>query len=211
MSLAQNNVLMKKFALVACLLVAGFVGGCSKSDSPAASSKTAIEQADLTVPQPGALNTTPAMDACKLLSNEEIASIQGEAPARTQLVGQSDGRLAVSQCNFLLPTGTSSLSLRVVERSAGGEARDPKQVWRETFRRKGQTVRDPRDATPLTKVDDVGEEAFWVGNAESGGLHVLKGNRYIRLSAGGEEDVQTKITKCSKLAEFVLPRLAQDK
>ena len=149
------------------------------------------------------------MDACKLLTHDEIASVQGEPPARTQLVGESDGQLAVSQCNFILANGPKSLAVRVVDRGAGPKARDPKEVWKETFH--GKQKIDPanaRYARKPQKVDGVGEEAFWLGGAESGGLHVLKGNRYIRLSIGGaDDDVQAKIEKCSKLAESVLPRL----
>ena len=147
-----------------------------------------------------------AMDACKLLSHEEIASVQGEAPAKTQLVGETSGELTVSQCNFLLPSGSNSMSVRVVERGDGANARDPREVWQETFHRAASPA-PARHARKHEKVDGVGEEAFWLGNAKSGGLHVLAGNRYIRVNVGGQEEVPAKIAKCSKLSQMVLPRL----
>jgi hypothetical protein len=192
-------------------LLAGILAGCSERDTPASSSQPSVERRDSSPAPPQAPRDTPAFDACKLLSNEEIASIQGEAPATTQLVGESDGQLSVSQCNFLLPTGTSSLSVRVVERGNGPAPRDPKQVWQETFRRPPPDAATLGEARKFQKVDAVGEDAFWLGDLKSGGLHVLQGNRYIRISLGGQDDLPTKITKCSKLSEFVLSRLHAEK
>ncbi len=190
------------------LVIAGLLACCSKTDTSSSSPQATAEQAEAIAAERGAASGTPARDACKLLTNEEIASIQGEAPARTQLVGQADGQLSVSQCNFMLPAGPKSLAVRVVERGNGPKARDPKEVWQETFHQNQPS--DPanaRYARKPQKVDGVGDEAFWLGNAKSGGLHVLKGNRYIRVSVGGVDDLQAKIAKCSKLSEFVLPRL----
>jgi hypothetical protein len=197
---------MTRDLIVVGLFLAGSLAGCSKRDTPASSSPPTAERHETSPAQPQA-STDAAIDACKLLSNEEIAAVQGQAPTRTQLVGESDGQLSVSQCNFLLPTGTNSISLRVVQRADGPHAKDPKQVWQDTFHGNRAQPADKRHARPLQKVDGVGEEAFWVGNLKTGGLHVLKGKRYIKISVGGEDDLQTKITKCSKLSQFVLPRL----
>ena len=166
-----------------------------------------MEKADAVAPSPAEVTQTTAIDACTLLSKEEIASVQGDAPAKTQLVGQSEGGLAVSQCNFLLPVGTNSISLQVVQRAEGPNARDPKQVWQETFHQSPPDAAKSKRARPLQRIDGVGEEAFWLGNLKTGAFYVLKGNRYIRITVGGEEDLETKIAKCSKLSEFVLPRL----
>ena len=199
---------MTKRALLTALLIAGLLAGCSKTDTSSSTTNPTAEQSTTNPAEPETLSKEASMDACKLLSNEEIAAVQGEPPVRSQLVGQSDGQLAVSQCNFMLATGPKSLAVRVVERGKGAKPRDPKEVWQETFHHSQPT--DPataRYARKPQKVEGVGEEAFWLGNEKSGGLHVLKGNRYIRVSAGGVDDLPTKIAKCSKLAEHVLPRL----
>ena len=193
---------------LAALAITVVVAGCSRTDKSTASSETqTVEETNATGAEPAALTGEAATDACKLLTNDEIAAVQGEAPARNQLVGQSGGGLAVSQCNFLLPTGFNSMAVRVVERGKGADARDPKAVWQETFHDIPPHVANARKTRKPQKVDGLGDEAFWLGDAKAGGLHVLKGDRYVRISVGGKEDVNAKIAKSSKLAELVLPRL----
>lgn len=198
---------MIKSVAFASLLIAGAFAACSKRDTPPPASEPTAERTDATAAHPGKAADAPAIDACKLLSNEEITSVQGQAPARTQPVGQSDGQLSVSQCNFLLPIATNSVSLRVVERGDGPKRREPKQVWQETFHANQPDAPSSAKARKPQKVDGVGEEAFWLGDVKRGGLYVLKGNRYIKLSVGGKEDLETKIAKCSRLSAFVLSRL----
>lgn len=200
------DVMIKNLAVVGLLFVAS-VAACSKQDTPASPPEPTAERRDADATQPEAPTGTAAIDACRLLSPEEIASVQGEAPARTQLVGDSEGELTVSQCNFMLPAGPNSLAVRVVERGNGPKARDPREVWQETFHAPPPDAADARYTRQHQKVEGVGEEAFWLGNAKSGGLHVLAGSRFIRVNVGGQEDVPAKIAKCSKLAQFVLPRL----
>ena len=200
-----------KCIAVAGLFLATVLTGCSKRDTPAPSPEATAERSDETATEPSTPNGTAAFDACKLLSNEEIASIQGEAPARTQLVGETNGQLAVSQCNFLLPSGSNSMAVRVIERGTGPNARDPKEVWQETFHGPPPDAANARYARKPQKVDGVGEEAFWLGNAKSGGLYVLSGDRYIRVNVGGQEEIPAKIDKSSKLSHLLLPRLDAQK
>lgn len=198
---------MTNHAILAALLVTGVLASCSKTDTPGAASPSPAEQTHATAAEPQMSPGEAAMDACKLLRPEEIASIQGEAPAKNQLVGRSEGGLAVSQCNYLLPTGFNSMAVRVVERGSGPKARDPKAVWQETFHNIPPHVAAAEKARKPQKIDGVGDEAFWLGDVKAGGLHVLKGHRYIRISVGGKENLETKIEKSRKLAELVLPRL----
>jgi hypothetical protein len=206
-NLAMLNT--KHVAYAGLLLAITFVG-CSKRDTPASSPETTAEQRDDTGAEPQPTGTA-AFDACKLLTNDEIASIQGEAPARTQLVGESSGPLTVSQCNFLLPSGSNSMAIRVVERGSGANARNPKEVWRETFHGPAPDSANARYARKPERVDGVGEEAFWLGDRKTGGLHVLAGDRYIRVSVGGQEEIPAKIDKCSRLSQSILPRLNAEK
>ena len=203
----KNYILTTGRGIFAGLLLGAAVAGCSKRDTPPASPEPTAEQRSADAGDPQGPAGAAAVDACKLLSNDEIAAVQGEAPARALLVGESAGPLSVSQCNFLLPTGSNSLSIRVVERGKGAEGRDPREVWRETFHAPPADSADKRYARDFQKVEGVGEEAFWLGNRKSGGLHVLSGDRYIRVSVGGQEEIPAKIEKTSKLARHVLPRL----
>ena len=183
------------------------MAACSKRDAPAPVSEPTAD-GDKIAAEPQAPTGSAAIDACKLLTNEEIAAVQGEAPARTQLLGESEGPLTVSQCNFLLPAGSNSLAVRVVERGKGPEARDPREVWQETFHRPPPDAANARFTRQHQKVEGIGEEAFWLGNRKSGGLHVLVGDRYIRINVGGQEEVPAKIEKTTKLAHLIVPRLA---
>ena len=203
----DTSKLVTKCVITGVLIFTGCLAACSKRDTPAGAAEGTAEQRAEIAAEPQAPTGAAAIDACKLLSNEEIASIQGEAPARTQLVGESTGQLTVSQCNFLLPSGSKSMAVRVVERGTGPNARDAKDVWQETFHGPPLDAANARYARKPQKVDGVGEEAFWLGNAKSGGLHVLTGNRYIRVSVGGQEEIPAKIEKSSKLSQLVLPRL----
>ena len=56
-------------------------------------------------------------------------------------------------------------------------------------------------------VKGVGQEAFWVGNGVIGGLYVLKGDAYIRISIGGAETEAARIEKTKTLARSALKRL----
>lgn len=169
-----------------------------------------MEQADAIAPEPGDATEASAIDACALLSGEEIKSVQGAAPANTRPGGKSDGRFSVSQCYFALPVVTDSITLRVVQRASGADGQDPKKAWQETFHNgtasAAGTARRKRARQPQ-KVEGLGEEALWLGNLKSGGLYVLKGNSYIRIAVGGPDDLETKIKKASALAAMVLPRL----
>lgn len=189
---------MTKRVIIAGLL-AGILAGCSERDSPASSS------------QPSAERRTTSPDACKLLSNEEIQAVQGEPVKATTPHGESANGLAISQCFFELPTFSNSITLRVIERAAGQDGRDPREVWKQTFRPVEPTG-GRKKLQPPQKVPGVGDDAYWISRRKTGGaLWVLKGDRYIRLSVGGEDDLPTKITKCSKLSELVLSRLHAEK
>lgn len=194
---------MTKYLFVGALVVATTLSGCSKREPAEATAGGRDEIAA----EPQAPTGSAAFDVCKLLSNDEIAAVQGEAPASAQLLGESAGQLTVSQCNFLLPAGSNSLAVRVVERGKGPNARNPRDVWQETFHRPPPDAANARFTRQHQKVEGVGEEAFWLGNAKSGGLHVLTGDRYIRINVGGQEEVPAKIAKSSKLAQLILPRL----
>ena len=57
------------------------------------------------------------------------------------------------------------------------------------------------------RVSGVGDEAFWDGSSLGGGLLVLKGDAYFRLSVGGPDSESVKIEKLKKLSRRALSRL----
>jgi hypothetical protein len=153
------------------------------------------------------------IDACALLNSKEIESVQGEPLKETKPSGSTAGVFAASQCYFTLPTASNSISLTVIQRGDGADARDPKQFWNEAFHRdkdkeKG-SAEEGGKSVPPEKIAGLGDEAFWVGNRVGGQLYVLKGNSYISVSVGGAGDQASKTKKSKALAEMVLKRLTQ--
>jgi hypothetical protein len=172
--------------------------GCHERDrtptvvSPAASENAPVEQA------------RPAIDACSLLTSDEIKSIQGEGFQKATPSGQNEGELASAQCFFALPDAANSISLHVVWNGEPG-GQDAKQAWATMFSPEKLQVRETssgKKKLPPRRIPDLGDEAFWTST-----LYVLKGNHYFRISVGGADDEETKITKSSDLARLVLQRL----
>lgn len=151
------------------------------------------------------------IDACALLTSKEIKSVQGEPLQDTKSSGQSGAGLATSQCYFVLPTSSNSISLTVMQKGDGSDARDPKQFWKETFhsdkdKEKGRAGEGEK-ANAQEKIEGIGDEAFWLGNRVGGALYVLKGGNVVRISVGGADDQAAKLDKSKKLAQLVLKRI----
>jgi hypothetical protein len=184
-----------------------------QSPTPTVSSAAESTQQKPTTTNPNEVK--PKIDACAMLTSKEIQSIQGEAVKETKLSGRSVGGLNISQCFFTLPTFTNSISLAVTHKGDGAGARDPKEFWKDTFREKerekGQGRRKDREeeeeSAPPQKIAGIGDEAFWTASRAAGALYVLRGNSYVRVSVGGPEDQQSKITKSKALARKVIERL----
>jgi hypothetical protein len=207
----------------------GNEAGPSSQTAPASSSPLAKESPATT--NSGLPSAAGKLDACSLLTSDEIRSVQGESLKETKLSGGVEGGLKRSQCFFALPTFNNSISLVVTERGDGAGARDPKEFWEETFgkaeekdrersassekqrekeklqkrnREKGEE--EEREAPPQ-KIMGLGDEAFWTGTRVGGSLYALKGNRYIRVSVGGAGTQQAKINRSKALAQFALKRM----
>lgn len=201
------------------------------TQTPANSSQTAVETSTplSTTASPANQQGSPAttadaaaikarVDACALLTSEEIESVQGEGIKETKLTGLSAGGFSLSRCFFTLPTFTNSVSLQVTQRGEGAGANDPKEFWRDTFHEERRMEKDnDRDKkrveeeedrqTPPQKIPGIGDEAYWTGSRVGGALYVLKGNSYIRIGIGGPSDQATKIKKSKALAEKAIARL----
>jgi hypothetical protein len=126
------------------LLSSFMIAGCRKTENnlPSTNSaQTTAEQANAPSsspapagqPAPATAAVKPKIDACALLTSQEIQSIQGEPLKETKLSGQSAGGFPVSQCFFTLPTFTNSISLLITQKAETAGARNPSEFWRETF------------------------------------------------------------------------------
>jgi hypothetical protein len=225
-------------ALISCFFIA--FTGCSRSEPAPPAAKT---QSQLGVQQPpSSVATVPAnqpgsptaasaesskgkLDACSLLTTDEIKAVQGEALKETKPSSRSDGGFIISQCFYTLPTFTNSISLLVAQRGDSAGARDPKDFWRETFAHaqesekdreknkdndkasKGREEEEKEKSAPPEKVQGVGDDSYWTGNRVGGALYALKGNTYIRVSVGGAGDQAAKIKRSKALAQLIVKRL----
>ncbi|HKZ03228.1 MAG TPA: hypothetical protein VJ180_13370 [Pyrinomonadaceae bacterium] len=216
-----------KLSFLLCLLL---VAGCQRSPTvqkSANSSSTELAQSSPTTsstnPQPqqriagsDPKEVKPKLDACTLLTSDEIKSGQGEPVKETKLSGGSEPGFNVSQCFFSLPTFANSVSLTVTQRGDGSDARDPKQFWKDTFHRpngrregrgRGEEGEKGEEKSP-EKISGIGDEAFWAGGGIGGALYVLKGHSYVRVSIGGRMgDVRSRIKRSRALAQKVIGRL----
>lgn len=161
--------------------------------------------------------------ACALLSAQEIAAVQGEAPAETKPGDSDQGKLRVSSCVFVLPTFARSVSLEVVR----GEAR---QRWKELFhpsrrereerekKERGERAREAKEhrgkdrgeeegESAAKRVAGVGDEAFWLEEKPSGALYVLHKRAFLRLSIGGPDPRHDKLARAKALVKKALRRL----
>ena len=182
-----------------CVLVVA-LGGCSKTDSP---HRGADAEPTETKSREPAVSTP--IDACSLLTREEIEAVQGEPPQDAKSSAQSAGGLMRYDCLFTLPTFTDSISLSVTQSAPGAGARDPRETWREMLA--AAESKASEKSPPPRKIDGIGDEAFWSGDDRMGALYVLKGSRQLRISVGGPGDRETKIEKSRTLAEVALKKL----
>lgn len=147
----------------------------------------------------------PPIDACSLLTSEEIQAVQGEPLQDPKPSQYPAGGITHYDCLFTLPTYTNSISLSVAQPSSGADARDARQDWQQTFAT--AAAKASEKSGPPRKVEGIGDEAFWTGNDQIGAFYVLKGPRYVRISVGGPGNREEKLKKCRTLAEAALQRM----
>ncbi len=105
------------------------------------------------------------IDACSLLTSEEIESmLPGLRPVAAQL-----GGFPSTQCVFMTTTPANWVSI-VITQSAPKSSHGVREFWQETFHRKAGEERPGGDRedggeeekkAPPQKVADLGDEAFW--------------------------------------------------
>lgn len=162
-----------------------------------------------------------SQDACSLITQSDIASVQGVQAQRPQPSSQKYGDLIISQCYYTAVSadGRDNLSvhLQVIQPDSQSARRDPlKQFWKDQLDRdaKAQLRVENHQEAELEKrirapvrVAGLGEEAFWLAGRRGGALYVLDRNRVLRVAVG-DRDAQAQIEKSKTLASKALRRLS---
>jgi hypothetical protein len=215
------GVMRKKvfISLLCCLLFAPV--GCKKktTDRHPPSSQAAASPASQE-------SVRTKLDACSLITKEEIQAIQGSPIIDTKSSESSTGAFRISQCYFSTAEPSKSVSLAVTQSDGTGK-RSPKDFWKETFGRyeneekeregdkeKRESLRDQRrgkeeqrESAPPKKIKGIGDDAYWAANRVGGALYVLKQEVFIRISVGGPDNEETKLEKSEALARKAIERL----
>jgi len=203
-----------------CIFLLVLLTSCKRSVSTVSSTPP---------PQPVAPSARQiqVIDACGLITKEEVGSVQTTAISDAKSSEVSDGVYLISQCYYASTGPNLSVSLAVTQidpKSPTG--RSSRERWKQTFGRfdnamdaerkeeeekkeqkgAGQGEKEEKMTSPK-KIEGVGEEAFWSGNRFGGALYVLKGDVFIRISVGGADNEETKIEKSKTLAQKALGRL----
>lgn len=234
---------MRPLAIVILIGALILTGGCSSQ--PATSQQTTPSSSTAASVTPSAANTSaantnatttgpntsvspkPAVDACTVLTSDEIKAVQGEPVKEAKASDRTTGDFIVTQCYYELPTPSNSVSVTLTERNPDNKGGPSvKDFWESTFgkyenksenerakerdkeKKKSEAGREgEEEAAQMEPVSGVGDEAFWSANRVGGALYVLKGDRYIRISVGGKGDVESKLKKSKTLAQNALRRL----
>jgi hypothetical protein len=209
------------FLIALCSSIAVLSFGCRKTAGTRSSTATEVEEASND-------STSQEIDACTLITKEEVSTIQASPISNTNSSANIDGAFRVAQCYYTSTEPNKSVSLALTQRNL----RDPskrglKDYWRETFgrfdrevqehegdkekkesiREQSRTKGEEEESTPPRKIEGVGEEAYWTSNRVGGALYVLKKNVFIRISVGGPDNEETKLNKSKALAQKALDRL----
>jgi hypothetical protein len=161
------------------------------------------------------------VEACKLLTADEIQTVQRDTVKDIKPTARTGGNFIISQCFYATSQFVNSVSLTVTQQNSDTGAESIRELWKQRFRTTSGENRDrerERDnkanpseeeegGAPPERVTGVGEEAYSVGNAKFGALYVLKGNKILRLSVGGSNSQPEKIQKMKSLAQYAVSRL----
>ena len=165
------------------------------------------------------------IDACSLLTKEEVKATQGAPVSDVKGNVQSDGKFRYSQCFYSTDPFNKSVSLAVTQAdSKSATFRDPREFWEQTFGRyeaerseregdeeeKGKSLAANEQegrGRPPKKVAGVGEDAFWNTGRVGGAIYVLKGHVFIRISVGGPDTDDVRLDKTKTLAAKAISRL----
>jgi hypothetical protein len=162
----------------------------------------------------------PVSDACKLLSAAELKRVQHTVLQDTKAsVMQSGADITMRQCFYRGATHADSVSLLLAEPSKRPSS-VVREYWESTLVKAAHTEVPASENGEMTKgqakkqrhkpepVAGLGEQAWWVGDRNTGALYVLLGDRFFRISVGGPPDqTADKKARMTALAKLILKRL----
>jgi len=214
-----------------CIIASALLvfAGCTSKDSNSPSSSNA--NTSTTNASSSTNSSAPAqpvkskIDACSLLTSDDIKGVQGEAYQDAKRSDRQDGDFIIAQCYFALPTSANSVVLNVTT-AREGVSTTPRKFWETTFARNAETppAREKEkdrekaksgerreaaeeEAPKPEKIAGLGEDAYWIASHVGGALYVLKGDEFLRISVGGAGDAKSKLNKSKSLAQLVLKKL----
>jgi ABC-type glycerol-3-phosphate transport system substrate-binding protein len=156
-----------------------------------------------------------AFDACSLLTSDDIKSVQGEAVLEAKPNRRTDSPFAVTQCFYMTPSFTKSVSLEVTQRGASTQsvhdfwktnferAEDKREKKNERRKLKGK----PLAGEPAVPVKGIGDEAYWISTNANSTLYAFKKDALVRISIGGTDAEEARMKKIKTLVEKALARL----
>jgi hypothetical protein len=202
----------------------------NQSSAPGAASNSSGATSSTNSPSSSA--SAKKIDACTLLTSDDIKSVQGEEVSETKPSQSAEGALSASQCFFATATFNKSVSLQVTR---GADAPSVRRYWDTLFARakeeggksekererekrerekkkEGQNGAQPKgeeeeESAPPVPVKGVGDEAFWASSNVNGILYALKGDAFVRVSIGGSDKPDVRLRKSKALAQKALARL----
>lgn len=164
----------------------------------------------------------PRIDACQVLTREEIETVQGESVEEIKAsVPQSSG-MVISQCLFRTETLAKSVSVTVGAPDPGKPtALTPRKFWWQQFHpleaqeeKSRGGGKAPRNSTAEREeerkprlIAGLGDEACWVDSPIGGALYILQGETYARISIGGVRAESARLEKTKALGRAVVKRL----
>lgn len=185
----------RSLALLSCVCA---VVACTERETPPVT-------ADAKKPSPATAASPVPIDACSLLTSDEIQAVQGEPTQEAKSSQRSDRGLAIADCYFALPAFSNAVSLSIGHTNGGPKGQNAAEFWKQMFDE--TTLRGSEKSPPPKKLEGLGDDAYWTGDGRMGAVHVLKGPHYLRISVGGPGDQEEKIRRCRALIEAALKRL----
>jgi len=161
--------------------------------------------------------TAGKVDACTLLTSDDVKAVQGEALKTTKPSQQAGHDFVIDICYYELLTPSNSVSVSLAQPNP--DKKDSvREFWENTFGdsehgrkekdRAGEGgIEEEEEGAPPRKIAGLGQEAFWFSSPVGGVLYVLKGDHYIRISVGGKGTSEAKLNKSKALARKALARL----
>lgn len=198
-SIPRHILFMNRLLVLICVCAIG-ASGCnrrSRLDSDLSQSRN---------------NAT--LDASNLLTSSDIQSVLHETLTDKVGSSHSESGFDIAQCYFTVSVPSKSVVVTVTSRGKSSEGKDPRDFWFEKFHpdksrsnEKEEGEEEARDSVPPSKVEGVGEEAFWVRTGSLGALYALQRDKFIRVAIGGADDEPTRKEKSATLARLALKGL----